>query len=212
MAPRGYTLGKRAESAAATRRRILDAAIDLYSDRGIDGTTLTAVAERADVARGTILNHFGTAENLLGESLGHLLERLELPDERILDGLDGWEARVRAFVDAMIAFQERSTPWWTTFESEMQRPALQAREAEYWQSFEQLLAAALGPELAANPRAGAIVVALSHPATAGTFAWTYERAGLPKDEARAFIADLAVEALRRLDSAQQTGQKEGAIG
>lgn len=207
MAPRSYTLGKRAESASETRRRILDAAIELYGSRGIDGTTLTAVASLADVARGTIVHHFRSADGLLGEALDELLERLEVPDERILEGVVGRDARVRTFLDAMIAFQERSTPWWTTFESEMQRPALQQREATYWASFERLMASALGPELATDARAGAVIVALSHPATTGTFFWSFERAGRTKDEARAFIGDLAVEAVRRIaDGIREGGQ------
>lgn len=198
MAPRTYTLRRRAKTTGATRRRILDAALETYRDAGIDGTTLTAIAKRADVARGTILNHFGSADGLLGEALDHLLERLEVPDERILDGVVGREARIRAFVDAMISFQERSTPWWTTFQSDMRRPALQEREAGYWAAFERLLASALGPDLAAEPRAGAAVVALSHPATAGTFTWSFERAGRTAAEARQFVGDLAVDAVRRI--------------
>lgn len=205
MAPRGYTLRRRAATTAATRGRILDAAIELYRDRGIDGTTITAVANAADVARGTVVNHFGSAEGLLGEALGHLLDRLEVPDERILEGAVGLEARIRAFVDAMIDFQERSTPWWETFANEMQRPALQQREVEYWAAFERLLASALGPELAADPRAGAAILALSHPATAGTFLWAFGRAGLSREEARAFITDLGVESVQRIAAANRKG-------
>ena len=205
MAPRGYTLKRRAATAAATRRRILDAALELYRDRGIDGTTLTAVASVADVARGTIVNHFGSAEGLLGEALDHLLDRLEVPDERILEGVVGVEARIRAFVDAMIDFQERSTPWWEAFANEMGRPALRQREVEYWAAFERLLAAALGPKLAADPRAGAAIVALSHPATVGTFIWSFERAGRTRGEARAFITDLAVQSVQRIAAANRKG-------
>jgi len=205
VAPRGYTLKRRAETAAATRRRILDAAIELYRDRGIDGTTLTSVASAADVARGTVVNHFGSAEGLLGEALGHLLDRLEVPDERILEGAVGLDARIRAFIVAMIDFQERSTPWWATFESEMQRPALRQREVEYWAAFERLLADALGPALGSDPRAGAAIVALSHPATTGTFIWSFERAGRTREEARAFITDLAVESVQRIATADRKG-------
>jgi AcrR family transcriptional regulator len=193
VAPRGYTLRRRAATTAATRSRILDAAIELYRDRGIDGTTLTAVASAADVARGTIVNHFGSADGLLGEALGHLLDRLDVPDERILEGAVG------------VDFQERSTPWWETFANEMQRPALRQREEEYWAAFERLLELALGPELAADPRAGAAIVALSHPATAGTFLWSFERAGRTREEARAFITDLAVESVQRIAAANRKG-------
>ena len=205
MAPRGYRLRRRAATAAATRGRILDAAIELYRERGIDGTTITAVASAADVARGTVVNHFGSAEGLLGEALDHLLDRLEVPDERILEGAVGLEARVRAFVDAMIDFQERSTPWWETFANEMGRPALQQREVEYWAAFERLLASTLGPELAADPRAGATILSLSHPATAGTFLWSFARAGLTREEARAFITDLAVESVQRIAGTSGNG-------
>jgi AcrR family transcriptional regulator len=205
VAPRTYRLGRRAETTAETRRRILDAAIELYRDRGVEGTTLTAVAGEADVSRGTILHHFGSGDGLLGEALDHLLERLELPAEGILDGVEGIEARVRVFVDAMIDFQERSTPWWQTFESEMQRPILQEREATYWAWFERLLVLALGPELAADPRAGAVITALSHPATAGTFLWSFERAGRTREEARAFIGDLAVQSVQLLSRGNGKG-------
>jgi AcrR family transcriptional regulator len=192
--------------ATATRRRILEAATDLYQERGIDGTTLTAVAERADVARGTVIHHFGSSEGLLGQALDDLMERLELPDERLLDGIVGWEPRVRAFVDAMIAFQERSTPWWATFEHDMARPILQDREASYWAAFQRLMESALGPDLAADPRAGAVVMAMSHPATAGTFMWSYGRVGRSNGEARQVIAELVIDALRRLER-ERTGKR-----
>ena len=205
MAPRTYTQDKRAEGARHTRERILDATLDLYIERGVADTTLKSVAEKADVSRGTILHHFGSADGLLGEALDHLLERLELPGEGILDGVEGMEARVRVFVDAMIDFQERSTPWWQTFESEMQRPILQEREATYWAWFERLMVIALGPELAADPRAGAVITALSHPATAGTFLWSFDRAGRTREEARAFIGDLAVQSVQLLSRGNGKG-------
>src|SRR5215211_5665259 len=122
MAPRGYTLRRRAESAAATRRAILDAAMALLQEVGVPGTTLTTVARRADVARGTILNHFESFDGLLAAVLDDILEKLVVPDESIFDGIEDRDERIRAFVDEMIAFQERSQPWWPIFEHEMDRP------------------------------------------------------------------------------------------
>ena len=52
MAPRSYVLGKRAESAEATRTRILDATIEIYRERGIPATTLKAVAQEIKTKRG----------------------------------------------------------------------------------------------------------------------------------------------------------------
>jgi AcrR family transcriptional regulator len=198
VAPRGYTLRRRAETAAVTRRRILDAAVDLYRELGVPATTLTAVASRANVVRGTIVHHFGSSDGLLGAVLDDVLDRLEVPDERILNGIEDRDRRIRTFVDAMIAFQERSQPYWTMFEGEMQRPELQKREAYYWAAFDRLLAAAVGPELAQDARAGAALMSLSHPSTAGTFFWAFERTGRTKSEARELIADLAIDAVRRI--------------
>jgi AcrR family transcriptional regulator len=82
MAPRSYDLGRRATTAAETRRRIIDAATALYRERGVAGTSLAAVAERADVARGTVVNHFGTADGLLGVVVDEVLVAIEVPDER----------------------------------------------------------------------------------------------------------------------------------
>jgi AcrR family transcriptional regulator len=205
MTPRTYVQDRRAASVAGTRARILDAALGLYGEVGVPGTTLTSVAERADVARGTILNHFGSADGLLGAALDELLKRLELPDERMLDGIADRDQRVRMFIDAMIGFQERSAPFWTMFEGEMQRPELQQREAYYWEAFERLLAAAIGSELAGDPRAAAAIMSLSHPATAGTFFWSFERAGRTKAEARELIGDLAIDVVRRLATQGDNG-------
>jgi AcrR family transcriptional regulator len=198
MAPRAYTLGRRAETATATRKRILDVTIDLYRDQGVAATTLKAVAEQADVSRGTILHHFGSADGLLGAVLDFVVESLELPDASIFEGLSGLDTRIRAFVDAIVLFNERSVLWWTMFEDEMQRPELRQREAYYWGVLAKLQATALGPKLAGDPLANAALLSVIHPATVGTFLWSFERAGVGKEEVRPILGDLAVDAVRRV--------------
>jgi len=197
MAPRPYTLARRAESSALTQARILDAASALYRERGVAGTTLAAIAARADVSRGTILHHFGGADGLLEAVAEQVLEALELPDERILDGIDDPEARIRTFVDAMVRFFERSTPWWQVFEPVLQRPALQAREAEYWAGLANLQAAALGPALRDDPQAASTVDELLHPGTMGAFLWALEQAGIAADDRRRLFTDVVLGYLDR---------------
>ena len=188
----------RAEGASATRQRILDATVEIYRERGIPATTLKAVAERADVSRGSILHHFGSANGLLGAVLDGVLESLELPDPRMLEAIDGLEMRIRTFVTEMVQFQERTAHWWPIFEAEMQRPEFQQREATYWAWLGDLQAAALGPELRDDPVANATLVSVIHPATVGTFLWAFEQAGLPRGDARPLLGDLAVDAVRRI--------------
>lgn len=54
--------------------RILDAATDLFSERGFGGTTVQDVANKANVSAGTIINYFMTKENLLFILTRHVLE------------------------------------------------------------------------------------------------------------------------------------------
>ena len=56
--PRKYELRRRAENQAATRRKIIDAAIELHQSVGPAATTITEVAARAGVSRPTVYRHF----------------------------------------------------------------------------------------------------------------------------------------------------------
>lgn len=53
------------ERRAATRQRLLDAAAELFAQRGIDGSSVDAIAERAERTSGAIYDHFGGKEGLL---------------------------------------------------------------------------------------------------------------------------------------------------
>ena len=52
---------------AATRQRLLRAALELFTTTGFQATTTPAIAERAGVAEGTIYRHFPGKEQLLNE-------------------------------------------------------------------------------------------------------------------------------------------------
>src|SRR2546430_15870483 len=55
----------RAEGAAATRDRAVQAAYELFLERDLDEVTFPAVAERAGVSVPTIVRTFGTKEGML---------------------------------------------------------------------------------------------------------------------------------------------------
>lgn len=50
-----------------TRKKIISVAIDLFNRQGFDGTTVEQIAEEADVAKGTIFNHFPAKEAIVHE-------------------------------------------------------------------------------------------------------------------------------------------------
>lgn len=145
MAPRPYVLGKRGTASAVTRQRILQAAMELYRERGIAGTTIQAIAGRADVARGTVVNHFGTAEQLLEVVLDDIIASLGYPDERVVEGVDEAPDRIRRYVDALFRFFERSEETWSVVSSDLDLPALKRREAEYYEVVGRLYTAAFAP-------------------------------------------------------------------
>jgi AcrR family transcriptional regulator len=57
--------GRRARAKAANRAKILDSALRLFSERGIDGVTIDEIAASADVGKGTIYNYFRTKEDIV---------------------------------------------------------------------------------------------------------------------------------------------------
>ena len=57
-------MAKAAGSKAATRRRILDAAVGEFAERGLEGARMAAVGRRAGVANGTVYWHFATKPRL----------------------------------------------------------------------------------------------------------------------------------------------------
>lgn len=192
MTPRPYTQRRRASSTLVTRDAIVTAAMSVYRDVGLRDATMKAIAERADVSRGTILNHFGDGDGLLDAVLDRILATLEVPDERLLAGKDSDEDRIRAYVAGMVAFFRRSALWWPVFESAMQRPHLKAREADYWVAIGRLQNAALGPELASDPLVQAAVSGMIHPATMGQLLWTLESGGMATADSARVIEDLVV--------------------
>jgi AcrR family transcriptional regulator len=104
---RTYTLRRRAEQQAETRRRIVEAAVDLHGSVGPALTTVSMIAERAGVQRHTLYAHFPDERSLYLACSGLTMERDPLPAaepwraitdqrERLRTGLlaiHGWYAR-----------------------------------------------------------------------------------------------------------------------
>jgi AcrR family transcriptional regulator len=58
-------VGRRARTKAASRARIIESAIRLFGERGIDAVTVDEIAAAADVGKGTIYNYFRTKEDIV---------------------------------------------------------------------------------------------------------------------------------------------------
>ncbi|WP_438854533.1 TetR/AcrR family transcriptional regulator [Agromyces sp. M3QZ16-3] len=187
MATRRYSMTVRAERAAQTRERILDAALGCYRENGISATSLQAIARRANVSAATVLNHFGSADALARLVIERLAAELALPDDREWPEA-GPRDRIRRFTREMFEFYERSRPWFEIFRAEMDvDPALVAGQAEYWTELGDLSNRVFGEALA-RPRMRAALAGLTNP---GTFT-NLRDSGLSVADAAEIVADTLI--------------------
>jgi AcrR family transcriptional regulator len=107
MSPRRYRLERRAETAAETRRRLVDATFALHAEQGIHATTMSHIAERAGVSVGTVYHHFPTYQDAVAACAQHVDESLPLPAADIFAGLTSMDARVRRLAQAIFGFYQR---------------------------------------------------------------------------------------------------------
>lgn len=86
-------LGRRERKALETRRRVLNAAEDLFTRDGYAVTTMTAIAEQADVAVQTLYAVFGTKRTILTE----LIDARIVADDQAeaLKDREDWQAMER---------------------------------------------------------------------------------------------------------------------
>jgi AcrR family transcriptional regulator len=57
--------GNGGQAGASTRERILDVALDLFTDQGFDGTSMREIAERLHISKPAIYYHFASKEEIL---------------------------------------------------------------------------------------------------------------------------------------------------
>src|SRR3954452_12393401 len=105
---RSYRLGKRAESREQTRRRIVEAAVDLHCIVGPARTSVAQIAERAGVQRHTFYAHFPDDRSLMMACSGLSLERDPLPDPEAWTAAAPGGARLRKGLGQIYAWYQRN--------------------------------------------------------------------------------------------------------
>jgi AcrR family transcriptional regulator len=161
--PRRYRLGARAAQAQATRDRIIETAIDLYTTVGISAATMREIGVRADVAPGTLRNHFPTREDLDRAMVERMTSEIPLPDGSIFEGARSIEDRLALVIRAGGAFIDQASGLYRMW---LREPMLKGpwveKGAEYGARWDELMRTALGP-LADDAEAMAVLRAVIHP-------------------------------------------------
>jgi AcrR family transcriptional regulator len=136
---RTYTLKRRAEQQAETRRRIVEAAVDLHSTVGPAMTTFTMLAERAGVQRHTLYAHFPDefSLNLACSSLA-MEERDRLPNADPWRTIEHGPERLRAGLTAIYGWYERNAAL----------AGCVLRDVEYHEVTQRIVQLRFGPSMA----------------------------------------------------------------
>jgi AcrR family transcriptional regulator len=136
---RNYTLKRRADSQAETRRRIVEAAVELHSTLGPSKTTVSMIAEKAGVQRHTFYAHFPDERAMLMACSGHSLEADPLPDAQawreISDKAERLKVGLRTVYD-----------WYARNESLL---ACVLRDAEHYGPVQEIMALRYAPGIGA---------------------------------------------------------------
>ncbi len=152
--PRSYTLKRRAERQAETRRRIVEAAVALHGSLGPALTSLSMVAERAGVQRHTLYAHFPDERSLFLACSGLVAERDPLPDADPWRAIADRRERLRAGLGAVYGWYRRNAELAACVLRDGERHALtkemiDLRFGPHFRAYHEVLGAGLG----ANGRA-----------------------------------------------------------
>jgi AcrR family transcriptional regulator len=142
MSPRKYDMTRRATAAAQTRRRIVDATLELHGEQGIAATSWDDIAMRAGVGVGTVYRHFPSLDELI-PACGEITRQLvAAPDpesaRELFDGVDDPKERIERLAREAFAIYDRAAPQLRAIRNE---PDVHANVAEADREIEASLAA-----------------------------------------------------------------------
>jgi AcrR family transcriptional regulator len=179
---RRYRLKRRAERQEHTRRRIVEAAVDLHGTIGPARTSIMALAERAGVERPTVYRHFPTLESLFEACSSHHWTEFPPPDPEPWFAINDPEARMRTGLGELYAYYAlHEMRIWVILRDLEEMPELGpfvARRIAHRQRARDVLAAAWPHR---GPRQRLLMAALGH--AVDFFTWrTLRRQGLTDEE------------------------------
>ena len=191
-------LSRRERKKEETRRRIFEAAVDLFRAKGFDATTVDEITERADVGRGTFFNYFPRKEAVLAYlSESRLVQAEENASDLLTAASPVREKLVELYLHAASAYEEDRELSRFVFAEWLKRGFAPTRDAGL--RWEQLVLAILAQgresgELRADVTAVRAAALLSGAYISTVYEWLY----CPDDHDCASVPDLRSELSARI--------------
>jgi AcrR family transcriptional regulator len=99
-----WPMGRAQRRAGKTRMKLLDAALAVFTEIGVDAASIGKITEKADVGKGTFYRHFVDKRGLLQALIEEAIEKLNV---RITDDTEvpgGFEGRLEKLFDEHVVF------------------------------------------------------------------------------------------------------------
>src|SRR5262245_21992775 len=103
----------KAEKSHTKLPQVLRAAVDLFVEKGVHGTTIREIAARAGVSEGALYRHYESKEDLARSLFATHLERLSEALETAVGEAPSYRAKIRAFVETCLSAYESDSRLFT---------------------------------------------------------------------------------------------------
>lgn len=159
---RRYELKKRGEQMAETRRRIVEATVDLHRTVGPAATQINEIAKRAGVQRVTVYSHFPDEAALFAACSAHWRSLHPAPDPADWSAIAESGVRLRTALAAIYAWFRETEPMTAKVLRDMElkpalRPIIEGGLGRYLAAAAQVLVETTGARGAAKKRVVAAV-------------------------------------------------------
>ena len=181
---RKYDMKRRAKRQEETRRRIVEATVEMHESVGMARTTISAIAEKAGVQRLTVYRHFPNERALFTACRGHWLAANPPPDPASWSQVLDPEERLRKALAEVYAYHRRTEPMIANLVRDAQVMPLVLEIAQpylqHWERMRYVLATGWG---VADERLALLLAALGHALDFQTWRSLVRQQGLGDEQA-----------------------------
>jgi len=171
--------GVRETQKQETRRRVAEAARDLFNEIGYDETTVRAIAERAGVSVGSVFTTFSSKADILSQVMDDRVDQLHAELDRVLKHLRGSTAdRICSLFAIHYDFECRRVKLFLAHIAATFNPSLEPSTIPFGRNerFKAMLLAMLEDGVARGDIRDDADLDLVHDMLIATYAWNYRLA------------------------------------